>query len=61
MPQVANIEVSIISGILFNYDKNYISKRTTELGFIRDTLKKVYCLADIFNTNPTLKESLALK
>lgn len=34
------------------------------MGFIRDTLEKVYRLADILeylNTNPILKDSLALK
>lgn len=47
-----------------NYDKNYIAKRAAELGFIRDTLEKVYRLADVLeylNTNPLLKDSLALK
>lgn len=47
-----------------NYDKNYISQKAGELNFIRDTLEKVYRLADILeylNTNPLLKESLALK
>ena len=49
---------------MYNYDKNYITKRAIELGFIRDTLEKVYRLADILeylNTNPILKNSLALK
>ena len=49
---------------MYNYDKNYIAKRATELGFIRDTLEKVYRLADVLeylNTNPILKDSLALK
>jgi len=49
---------------LFNYDKNYISKRATEFGFIRDTLEKVYRLADILeyiNSDPLLKGNLALK
>ncbi|MBA1334260.1 MAG: hypothetical protein HPY66_1969 [Firmicutes bacterium] len=47
-----------------NYDKIYIGKRAEKLGFVRDTLEKVYRLADILeylNTNPLLKESLALK
>lgn len=47
-----------------NYDKIYIGKKAEELGFVRDTLEKVYRLADILeylNTNPLLKESLALK
>lgn len=49
---------------MYNYDKNYIAKKATELGFIRDTLEKVYRLADVLeylNTNPILKDSLALK
>lgn len=49
---------------MYKYDKNYITKRAAELGFIRDTLEKVYRLADILeylNTDPILKESLALK
>lgn len=47
-----------------NYDINYLGKRAEELGFVRDTLEKVTRLSDIleyFNTNPLLKESLALK
>lgn len=49
---------------LFNYDVNYLGKKAKELGFVRDTLEKVTRLADIleyFNTNPLLKNSLALK
>jgi predicted nucleotidyltransferase component of viral defense system len=49
---------------LYNYDKNYIAKRAIEMGFIKDTFEKVYRLADILeylNTNPILKDSLALK
>lgn len=49
---------------MFNYDKQYIAARAEELGFIRDTLEKVYRLADILeylNSNPLLKDSLALK
>lgn len=49
---------------MYNYDKHYIAKRASELGFIRDTLEKVYRLADVLeylNTNPILKDSLALK
>lgn len=49
---------------MYNYDKNYITKKAEELGFIRDTLEKVYRLADILdylNTNPVLKDNLALK
>ena len=46
------------------YDVVYLGKRAEELGFIRDTLEKVYRLADVLeylNTNPLFKESLALK
>jgi predicted nucleotidyltransferase component of viral defense system len=49
---------------LFKYDKSYISKRTSEFGFARDTLEKVYRLADILeflSTEPKLKGNLALK
>jgi len=49
---------------LSNYDVIYMGKRAEELGFIRDTLEKVTRLADVleyFNTNPLLRESLALK
>ncbi len=49
---------------LSNYDIIYMGKKAEELGFIRDTLEKVTRLADILeylNTNPSLKESLALK
>lgn len=47
-----------------NYDIVYLGKKAEELGFVRDTLEKVTRLADILenlNTNPILKESLALK
>lgn len=47
-----------------NYDIIYLGKKAEELGFIRDTLEKVTRLADILeylNTNPTVKDSLALK
>jgi len=49
---------------LYNYDKNYISQRASAFGFIRDTLEKVYRLADILeylNSDPILKGKLALK
>lgn len=49
---------------MYNYDKNYISKRAFEFGFIRDTLEKVYRLADILeflNNEPKIKSKLALK
>jgi predicted nucleotidyltransferase component of viral defense system len=41
-----------------------LGKKAEELGFVRDTLEKVTRLADILeylNTNPTLKDCLALK
>lgn len=47
-----------------NYDIIYLGKKAEELGFVRDTLEKVTRLADILeylNTNPILKNSLALK
>ncbi len=47
-----------------NYDILYLGRKAEELGFIRDTLEKVIRLGDIleyFNTNPLLKENLALK
>ena len=46
------------------YDIIYLGKKAEELGFVRDTLEKVTRLADVLdylNTNPSLKESLALK
>jgi len=49
---------------LFNYDIVYLGKIAKELGFVRDTIEKVARLADILeylNTNPILKDSLALK
>jgi predicted nucleotidyltransferase component of viral defense system len=50
--------------VLSSYDIIYMGKKAEELGFVRDTLEKVTRLADILeymNTNPILKESLALK
>ena len=47
-----------------DYDKRELGKQAQELGFVRDTLEKVYRLADILkylNTNPLLKDALALK
>lgn len=47
-----------------SYDIIYLGKKAEELGFVRDTLEKVTRLTDILeylNTNPILKESLALK
>ncbi|MHB8279106.1 MAG: hypothetical protein ACYDIA_15850 [Candidatus Humimicrobiaceae bacterium] len=32
---------------MYKYDKRIIGKKADELGFIRDTLEKVYRLADI--------------
>lgn len=49
---------------LSRYDIIYLGKKAGELGFVRDTLEKVTRLADVLeylNTNPILKESLALK
>jgi len=49
---------------LSRYDIIYLGKKAEELGFVRDTLEKVTRLADVLeylNTNPILKESLALK
>ena len=49
---------------LFNFDKIYLGRKAEESGFIRDTLEKVYRLADVLeylNTNPLLKETLGLK
>jgi len=49
---------------LSNYDIIYLGKKAEELGFVRDTLEKVTRLADFLeylNTNPILKDSLALK
>jgi predicted nucleotidyltransferase component of viral defense system len=49
---------------LYRYDKSYFDQRAKETGFIRDTLEKVYRLADILeyvNQNPMLRECLALK
>lgn len=47
-----------------DYDRRYLAARANELGFVRDTLEKVYRLSDILeylNRNSLLKESLALK
>jgi predicted nucleotidyltransferase component of viral defense system len=49
---------------LANYDITFLGKKAKEMGFIRDTLEKVARLVDIldyFNTNPILKDNLALK
>ncbi|MBS3988290.1 MAG: nucleotidyl transferase AbiEii/AbiGii toxin family protein [Erysipelothrix sp.] len=49
---------------MHSYDITYLGKKAEELGFIRDTLEKVTRLSDIleyFNTNPILKDNLALK
>ena len=49
---------------LSDYDIIYLGKKAEELGFVRDTLEKVTRLEDILeylNTNPILKDSLALK
>jgi predicted nucleotidyltransferase component of viral defense system len=47
-----------------NYTRQYLSARADELGFVRDTLEKVYRLRDILeylNRTPLLRERLALK
>ena len=49
---------------MFDYDKCKLGKQTRELGFIRDTLEKVFRLSEILkyiNNDPLLRESLALK
>jgi len=49
---------------LSSFDLVYLGEKAVELGFVRDTLEKVYRLVDILeylNTNPILKDSLALK
>ena len=49
---------------MFELDKNYILRRASEYGFIRDTLEKVYRLVDILeyiNAEPKIKDKLALK
>lgn len=49
---------------LFNYDKRKLGKQAQELGFIRDTLEKVFRLSEILkymNNDPLLRDSLALK
>ena len=46
------------------YDLVYLGQKATQLGFVRDTLEKVYRLAEILeyiNTEPLLRNSLALK
>ncbi len=46
-----------------DYDKRKLGKQAQELGFVRDTLEKVYRLAEILkylNTNPLPKTTLAL-
>lgn len=47
-----------------DYDKRKLGKQARELGFIRDTLEKVFRLSEIlryFNNDPLLRQSLALK
>ena len=49
---------------MFDYDKRKLGKQARELGFIRDTLEKVFRLSEILkyiNSDPLLRESLALK
>jgi predicted nucleotidyltransferase component of viral defense system len=54
------MEVAFLS----SYDLVYLSQKAEEIGFVRDTLEKVYRLADILkflNTVSLLRDSLALK
>lgn len=47
-----------------DYDKHKLGKQARELGFIRDTVEKVFRLSEILkyiNNDPLLRESLALK
>lgn len=47
-----------------DYDKRKLGKQARELGFIRDTLEKVFRLSEILkyiNNDPLLREGLALK
>lgn len=47
---------------LSSYDLVYLSQKAEEIGFVRDTLEKVYRLADILkflNTVSLLRDSLA--
>ncbi len=47
-----------------DYDKRKLGEQAKELGFIRDTLEKVYRLIEVIkylNTNPILQEALSLK
>lgn len=49
---------------MYKYDKNYISRKASEYGFVRDTLEKVYRLIDILeflNKEPKLAGKLGLK
>jgi len=58
------LKQSKVMMFLSRYDIIYLGKKAGELGFVRDTLEKVTRLADVLeylNTNPILKESLALK
>lgn len=46
------------------YDRRLLGEKAKELGFVRDTLEKVYRLTEILrfiNTHPLLKENLILK
>ena len=49
---------------MFKYTKAELAAKANELGFVRDTMEKVFRLADILeylNTNPLTKDTLALK
>ena len=49
---------------LYNLDKAYLSQKAAESGFVRDTLEKVYRLADVLSfiySDAALSENLVLK
>ena len=49
---------------MYNLDKAYLSQKAAESGFVRDTLEKVYRLADVLSfiySDAALSENLVLK
>jgi predicted nucleotidyltransferase component of viral defense system len=49
---------------MYNYSKSFLEKMSSETGFIRDNLEKVFRMCDILqflNTHPVTKEYLTLK
>ncbi len=49
---------------MYRFDKNYLGQKSKELGFVRDTLEKVYRLAEILkyiNSDKLLEKRLVLK